>query len=203
MISPDVVIKRLAPIEIDDQGEQLISSLIEQATATIGRHLNRYLGQPKAQVEVRQLGLGVDCFYLREDPDPGFDLVVRTRSNPATAWGSADVVPTTDYGVDGRRLEHTSAWPAALQISYGAGYRVDAGPAELRALVEECVLQTLRRGMVSNAALGAGTDEFKRETMGDYTYERFDASNTDLQMVDPTSLIGWARVATNWRRPQI
>jgi hypothetical protein len=109
---------------------------------------------------------------------------VETRAYPTAVW---EVVPTTDYVVEGRALRHGTAWPCGrsnVRITYSRGFAAGNGPTELRDLVLRMVLARLKR---------RGTEGLQSETIGDYSYTK----------VDLTDLDGWPMIAARWRRTRI
>jgi hypothetical protein len=160
--------------------------LIKEATATLGRALNRYLGEPVDRVEVKcggQPGNRV-VFLVDEplDPDTPDSVEVETRTDPFSAW---EPVAAEDFAMNGRQVlarNHFPPGPGTVRVTYRAGYEIGAGPEELRDLVRQLVqIRWTERG---------ATGLMQSETLGDYSYTR-----GDLERLD-----NWKEVVGNWRR---
>lgn len=202
MIPVSEVLTALAPVTVDDQLSGLLESVILENTLALSRDLGRYLGPLRTVAEV--YAGGRSWISLRDDPTPNTDITVRTRATSVQPWAEADLVPTTDWAVDERRLTHRSCWPAGIsrvQVTYTNGFREGAGPAELRGLVRDMTLATWRRNVAANAGIGDDAS-VKSETLGDYSYTNFDGGFS-LEAVDPASIAGWARIAARWRRLRV
>lgn len=187
MITAARIAALIAPETVD---AGMLTELIVQNTAILGRALNRYLGPVSETVEKHSGGRGV--VFLYDAPLEGGDLVVETRHGIGYPW--TEVEPT-DYEVDDLQLRHTTCWPrgvANVQVSYERGFPVGQGPAELRAFVERMTLARLRE----DSLIGAGA--LRAETIGDHRKEWGGSESWD-----PTGLDGWQALARQWRRQRL
>lgn len=165
-----------------------LEALIDRTTATVGRELNRYLGKPAEQVEVRDGGRrggpGARFVLLHHDPVPGRPVTVHQRGWVGDPW---EVVPSTDYALAGRQLHALAAWPAGpktVQITYEAGFIPSEAPKELQDLVLRLVVDAWEWHQPG--------DGVQSETLGDYSYKLADftrAASGD-----------WAGFLRKWRR---
>lgn len=179
MISVARVRSRLA-LQDGEPQNTMLALMIEEATATVGHELGRYLGDLRA---VQEIYKGPGCMILlREEPEAEPVPIVEIRGRPLDAWA---VVPTTDYVLEGRALRNDTGWPCCpgrVRVTYTRGYKVDAGPSDLQGLIIDLVTETWRT---------KGKEGMQSETIGDYSYTLADlAARGD----------SWLRISNRWRR---
>lgn len=180
MISLAVMLDVLGLTSDGGAQDERVQRLIDQATAIVGRELGIYLGVPAAHEVIRRGGTAL--ILLADEPVASEDVVVETRCRPTDTWVAA--VEDSDYVQEGRALRSAYRWPAWVKVNFTRGYALDAGPAELIALVEGLVQ------MGWNAYANELTSGMQSETFGDYSYTRKDVTSQD----------GWQGIASRWRR---
>lgn len=173
----------------DESEDVTVARMIQEATAALGRELNRYLGEPMLRTELKCGGYppGHREVFLEQDPVITISqpLTVETRTDPFSAWSTMD---PADYAIDGRAILHVDRFPpgrSTTRVTYYAGYALGQGPEELRHLV----LQLVAKRWTERKQDGQGL-LMKSETLGDYSYTR-----GDIEAVQ-----GWEAVVQRWRR---
>jgi len=178
----------VADLGADESDSDYIQRLIDQATAQLGRELNRYLGTPAPVTEYHRgrgslILLHDDPVAVDDEPDPV--VVVESRASVTDAWETVDA---GDYAVDGRALRHGSRWPAGVRVTYSRGFEVGDGPEELRGVIY---------GMVEMAWLANNDDGIKSETLGDHSWTKYDIATAAGGAAE------WQAIASRWRRQSI
>lgn len=188
MITPAVARAALG-LGADTTHDREIVRMIDAATATLGRELNRYLGPPRQTIDIRCGGNppGTDVVYLAETPITEYPVVVATRGSVFEAY--ADLADT-EYALEGQTLYARSSFPSgrgSVKVTYTHGYPVGTGPAELMDLVLAMVVARWKAGR-------SNTDpSMQSESLGDYSYTRGDLD----------ALTGWAGARDRWRRRNV
>lgn len=176
-----------AALGVGPEHETTLARMIKEATATLGRALNRYLGEPVERSELKCGGQrpGHRVVFLTDeptDPDAPDAVLVETRADAFSAWEAG---VAEDYALNGRQLITRTLFPpgpGTVRVTYTAGYEIGSGPEELRDLVRQLVqLRWSERGP---------TGLMQSETLGDYSYTR-----GDLERLD-----NWKAVVDTWRR---
>lgn len=174
----------------DASKDRVLKSLIDGATAIVGRELGRYLGPPKLQIDVLCGGNppGHDTLFLTEDPlvDDDHPVVVSSRVSQFSAFVELDAAR---WALDGRELRALSTFApgrGSTRVAYYTGYAVGTGPAELRDLVRQLVVSRYSK----LPGDGSTDPNMQSETLGDYSYTR-----GDLEAVG-----GWRSAIDRWRR---
>jgi hypothetical protein len=174
---------------VGSEHDRRLERLIEEATAALGHELRRYLGPPKAQVDIRCGGdyPGHREAFLSDDPQisEATPMTVATR---ATVFEPFVDLDPEDWALVGLQVLARNRFPpgrGTVRLSYTVGYPVETGPAELRDLVRQLVV--LKFGAKPQDASGL---LMQSETMGDYSYTRGDVE----------ALAGWNSIVNRWRR---
>jgi hypothetical protein len=150
---------------------------IDRATATLGREIGRWLGQPEPMQET--FDGGREVVILQNDPINPAAVVVETHEHDGWRELSSD-----NYRLTGRVVQHAFRFPVGqvnVRVSYTSGFLPGMGPMELQDLVHELVIRRIR---------SAGKEHITQETLGDYSYSRGDVERTRA----------WRDVARRWRR---
>jgi hypothetical protein len=173
-------------LKVDASNDELIAVLITEATATLGRELNRYLGEPREQVDLRCGGSppGYRETFLSDDPQISEEtpLTVETRATPFEAFEELDPDLWALVGLQVLARTHFPPGRGTVRLTYTVGFETGSGPEELKSLV---------RRLVKIGWDGAGTKGLLRsETIGDYSYTRGDLE----------ALTDWRSVVNRWRR---
>ena len=173
-------------LQTDASKDPLLEILIAEATATLGRELNRYLGPPRDQVDIRCGGQhpGNREVFLSDDPQVAEEtpLIVETRATPFEAFAELDPEQWALLGLQVLTRTHLPPGRGTVRLSYTVGFAVGTGPEELQSLV---------RRMVKIGWDELGTKGLLRsETIGDYSYTRGSLE----------ALTDWRSVVSRWRR---
>lgn len=165
-----------------------VQRLIDAATMRLSRDLGTYVGPIRQFTDVhsggRTGGPGHASIWLANTPLPDSaetPITVETRYSVADDFVA--LLPG-DFFIDGYTLHSPTrfpAGPATVRVSYSAGFPLDAGPAELRALVMELV----RYSAAANSSGGK-----LAESLGDYSYT----------MGQLDEIVGYHSTVSRWRR---
>ncbi|MDT8442371.1 MAG: phage head-tail connector protein [Desulfuromonadales bacterium] len=139
--------------------DALLPILEAQAVDWLERQTDRHFGAVTAFDETTS-GHGGATVWLLHDPVGA--VTVSTRAGVGSTWVAVDAA---DFEVDGRKIVHTSAWPAGprtVRLEYSAGYAVDAGPGDVENAIVAIVGDMLRTAQQSGATVSA-------ESLGDYS----------------------------------
>jgi hypothetical protein len=179
MISVDAFI---AESGAEDDGT--LEDMIQRATEFVQTMTRRYFGVPVPHT-YRRIGHGSTNLYLPEPPTvmdadpliveermwPGDDPTLIIRGDSAGA-DEFDVRPDATRAVFVRYGRTVWFTGYEYTTTYTRGYLVDMGPGDVRQLVYDLVKNKLD-------ARTLGADDLKSETIDNYAYTRFGASDLD------------------------
>lgn len=164
---------------------QTLERMIATATATLGRELGRFLGEPEETVETQRGGRSLIVLYdepvaVGEQLEP--EVEVESRQSISDPWEPVDA---DDYSLEGQKLRHVSCWPRYVKVTYSRGFNTGDGPLELAGVV---------RRMVETAWEEANDDGTtkKSESLGDHSW-----TFADVSRAAPDA---WENFARRWRR---
>jgi len=168
----------------DTARDDELRALTDRACAAVERELDWWFGAPRSVAETVN-GNGRPVFYLRQPPHIDTPLLVEYRASLADDW---EIVPATDYELDGRAVQHAYCWTRGLRnwrFTYAEGF--DQPPGD--------VVQLVLR-LIAAQWLRPQSGDIQSETLGRYSYTR--GGEIDVASVD-----GWTAVAANWKRGRI
>jgi hypothetical protein len=182
---------------LEDADQDTLAALERAAVAYIEGATSRYFGPPQIITEY-VYGDHIGRLYLRHHPtvDPdypqdGVEIMLGERIIP----GGAITVYTqgTDYAVRVGDLESVvMRWGGyrwtrdyEYEVIYWRGYPEGEEPADIRQLVKDMVQ--------SGYTAATGDDDLKSETIGGYSYVRFDPGTI-------SAIAGASAVIDYWRR---
>lgn len=184
-------IKRWLGVTVNDY-DTALTELRDRLVDRIQRRLDWYFGPPRPATEILS-GNGRAVLFLRQPPvGNAVSVAYRTGRSNGPKW---DVLPASDYGVQGRKLVAVGpgAWPYGvrnIQVRYLEGFVDPPGD----------VVQLLLDLMQANvtASSGSAGGDITSEKLGDYSYTVGSGSTAQLE-----SAATWGDVYNGWRRGRI